>query len=100
MKYTLCFETASGHRIAVTSSDSLLKLCKIRKMMLKNWNCRFCIVETEEKDDEFSVTYDEGWLFDYELDEFNRFRNKVDNGNYYKSYDYSHRVRAGYLPTL
>lgn len=100
MKYTLCFETDSCRRIAVTSSNSLLKLCKIRKIMSKNSNWHFCIVETKEKDDKFSFTYDEGWLFDYELYEFNRFRDKVDSGNYYKSYDYSRIVNDNYLATL
>lgn len=100
MKYTLCFETASGRRIAVTSSNSLLKLCKIRKMTFKNRNLHSCIVETKEKDDKFTFTYDEGWLFDYDLDEFNRFRSNVDAGEYYKSYDYSNLVRARHLQTL
>lgn len=100
MKYTLCFENASGRRIAVTSSNSLLKLCKIMKMTFKNGNVRFCIVETKDADDELAFTYDDGWLFDYELEDFNRFRNKVHDGHYYKTYDYSKRVRERSLTIL
>lgn len=93
--YTLYYQpqTSSNRVIAVASSNSLLKLCKIRKMTFRIGNGHFCIVETKDADDELAFTYDEGWLFDYEREDFNRFSAKVDNGKYYKTYDYIQRVR-------
>ena len=100
MKYTLRFETTRNRKITVASSDSLLKLCKIRKMTFRKGNGYLHIVETIDAHDELAFTYDEGWLFDYELEDFNRFKNKVDNGHYYKSYDYSKRIREAYWLVL
>ena len=100
MKYTLRLELSNGRKIAVASSNSLLKLCKIRKMTFSNGGPRFCIIETADKDDEFAFTYDEGCLFSDELEDFNRFKNKVDNGRYFPTYDYRQRAREHSLAKL
>lgn len=97
MKYTLYYQplTASDRKIAVVTSDSLLKLCKIQKMTFyHHGKGHTYIVETASANDKDAYLYGAGLLFDDEYDEFLRFVKKVDKGKCYASYDYSQRVRA------
>lgn len=95
MKYTLYYEpsTASYRKFAVATSDSLLKLCKIKYMTFRNLKGFPYIVETARADDKDAFLYGAGCLFEYEYAEFVQFANKVDESKYYNSYDYSQRVR-------
>lgn len=97
MKYTLYYQPpASGRKIAVVTSDSLLKLCKIKYMTFtayKREGFPF-IAETGQQNNENSFCYGPWCLFDYERDEFIRFMVNVSAGRYCKTYDYSQRVRS------
>lgn len=92
MEYTLYYQLASGRSIAVATSDSLLKLCKIKYMTFHGRKGFPFIVKSADGPSADSINYGAGCL-----DELIRFMNKVDSGKYYSSYDYRQRVRERYL---
>lgn len=97
MKYTLYYQpkTASNRKIAVATSDSLLKICKIKEMTFHNNSKGYMyITETAKANDKDAFLYGPGCLFYDEYAEFLKFANNVNEGKYYTSYDYSQRVRA------
>lgn len=93
--YTLYYQpqAASYRKFAIATSDSLLKLCKIECMTFRDCEGFPFIVETAKADDKDAFRYGAGCLFEYEHAEFVQFANKVNEGKYYNSYDYSQRVR-------
>lgn len=94
--YTLYYQpqTSSDCVIAVATSDSLLKLCKIKHATFHNCKGFPYIIRTEYFGDKDAFNYGLGCLLVPEYDNFMRFSDKVDKGKYYASYDYSQRVVA------
>lgn len=97
MEYTLYYQLASGRSIAVATSDSLLKLCKIKYMTFHGRKGFPFIVKSADGPSADSFNYGAGCLFGSIYDELIRFMNNVDAGKYYASYDYRQRVRDRYL---
>lgn len=94
--YTLYYQpqASSDRTIAVTTSNSLLKLCKIKYATFRNCMGFPYIIRTADFGDKDAFNYGLGSLLVPEYDDFMRFSDKVDKGKYYASYDYSQRVRA------
>ena len=94
-RYTLYYQpqASSDRTIAVATSDSLLKLCKIKRMTFRNYNGFPYIIKTEDFGNIYAFIYGVTSLFDYEFNEIMRFNDKVNRGKYYMTYDYSQRVR-------
>lgn len=95
MYYTLYYQpqASSDHVIAVASSDSLLKLVKIKYATFYNRKGFPYIIRTEDFGDKDTFNYGLGCLLVPEYDDFMRFSDKVDAGKYYKTYNYIQRVR-------
>lgn len=93
MEYTLYYQMPYGHTVAVATSDSLLKLCKIKYMTFHNRKGVPFIVKSADGPSADSFYYGAGCLFGSVYDELIRFMDNVDDGKYYASYDYSQRVR-------
>lgn len=93
MEYTLYYQPAHGHTVAVATSDSLLKLSKIKYMTFHNRKGFAFIGKSAEGPSADSFNYGAGCLLGSIYDELIRFMNNVDAGKYYASYDYSQRVR-------
>ena len=93
--YTLYYQPllSSNSVIAVASSDSLLKLIKIKYATFQNCKGFPYIIRTEDFGYKDAFKYGAGCLFVPELDYFKRFVAKVDAGKDYKTYNYSQRVR-------
>ena len=93
MLYTLYYQKSYGDTVVVTRSDSLLKLLKIKKMSFHHSKGFSYIVKTANKDDIDAFSYGAGCLSCNSHVEYMRFCEAVDGGKYFKSYDYSQRVR-------
>lgn len=93
MEYTLYYQQKYGNTVAVTSSDSLLKLLKIEKMSFHHRKGFSYIVKTATSADRAAFSYGPGCLSCNSHAEYIRFCEAVDGGKYFKSYDYSHRAR-------
>ena len=93
MKYTLYYQMAYGHTVAVATSDSLLKLCKIKAMTFHGRKGFPYIIETAREGHVDNFAYDEERLCGDAYDELLRFKENIAAGKYYASYDYSQRVR-------
>lgn len=93
--YTLYYhpKAAVDRVIAVASSDSILKLLKIKYMTFHHLTGFPYIIRTEDFGDKDAFQYGLGCLLVPEYDDFIRFSEKVDEGKYYKTYNYSQRVR-------
>lgn len=95
MYYTLYYQpqTSSDRTIAVATSNSLIKLIKIKYATFRNCKGFPYIIRSEDFGYKDAFQYDLGCLFVPELDDFKRFVAKVDAGKDYKTYNYSQRVR-------
>ena len=93
--YTLYYQpkTSVNRVIAVASSDSILKLLKIKYMTFHHRMGFPYIIRTEYFGNKDAFQYGLWCLLVPEYDDFIRFIDKVDKGKYYKTYDYSQRVR-------
>ena len=93
--YTLYYEPHAAIRrtIAVATSDSILKLLKIKYMTFHNRKGFSYIIRTEDFGYKDAFNYGLGCLLVPEHEDFMRFSAKIDNGKYYKTYDYIQRVR-------
>lgn len=93
--YTLYYQpqASSDRIIVVASSNSLLKLVKIKYATFHNCKGFPYIIRTEDFGDKDAFQYGLGCLLVPEYDDFIRFIDKVYKGKYYKTYDYSQRVR-------
>lgn len=100
MLYKLYYQTQDGSHATVATSDSLLKLLKIKKMTFHHDKRTAYIVRTAEEHDECAFHYDCACLTRSSYADFVKFRDAVDGGKYFKSYDYSQRAREHYLATL
>lgn len=96
MKYTLYYQpqTASDRKIAVATSDSLIKLLKIEKMTFNHAEGCYYILRTEEMNNRYRFYYGTGHLSRAGRADLMKFKDAVDGGKYFKSYDYRQRVRA------
>ena len=93
MKYTLYYQPpASDRKIAVATSDSCLKLFKIRYMTFHNRKGFAYIAETANADDKYAFQCSVRGLPGWSYVELIRFIDAVDAGKYYASYDYSSRI--------
>lgn len=82
--YTLYYQLpSSGRRIAVATSKSLIKLCKIQATTFYNRKCDTSFIMQKGGNTCCLLT-------DCEYEKLRRFN---DSGKYYKSYDYAQRVR-------
>lgn len=93
MEYTLYYQTQYRTKVAVASSDSLLKLLKIEKMTFHHAEGFSYIVKTAEADDCDAFSYGAGCLSADGHADFMKFNDAVDGGKYFKTYDYRLRVR-------
>lgn len=93
--YTLYYQpkTAVDRVIIVATSDSLLKLVKIEYATFHNRKGFSYIIRTGDFGDKDAFQYGSGCLLVPEYEDFMRFSVKVDDGKYYKTYNYSQRVR-------
>lgn len=97
MEFTLYYQMACGYTVIVATSDSLLKLCKIKYMTFHNRKGFPYIVKSTKGPSADSLNYGGECLFGANHEELIRFINNVDAGKYYASYDYSQRVRERVL---
>ena len=95
MYYTLYYQpqTSINRIIAVATSDSLIKLLKIKYATFHNRKGVPYIIRTEDYGDKDAFQYGLGCLLGSEYDDFMQFSDKVDKGKYYKTYNYIQRVR-------
>lgn len=93
MEYTLYYQAQYRIKVAVATSDSLLKLLKIEKMTFHHSEGFTYIVKTTEADNDDAFSYGAGCLSADGHADFMRFNDAVDGGKYFKSYDYSQRGR-------
>lgn len=100
MKYTLYYQPNCRDIVAVAESDYLLKLLKIEKTTFHRSKGFSYIVKTEDGLDPDAFSYGISCLSRNSHAEYMRFCKAVDGGKYFKTYDYSYRVRARHLATL
>lgn len=93
MLYTLYYQTERRGIVEVATSDSLLKLLKIEKMTFHHAKGFPYITETSEAGSRDAFSYGAGCLSANGHADFIKFNEAVDGGKYYKTYDYSQRVR-------
>lgn len=93
MLYTLYYQTQDGRRVKVATSDSLLKLLKIEKMTFHHDKGSSYIGRTDEKYNKYVFRYDDACLSRRGHADFVKFRDAVNGGKCFKSYDYRQRVR-------
>lgn len=94
MLYTLYYQQQyHGKAVAVATSDSLLKLLKIGKMTFHHAKGFSYIIETSEAGNIDAFSYGATCLSTNSNADFIKFSEAVDGGRYFKSYDYSQRVR-------
>ena len=93
--YTLCYQpqTSINRIIAVSTSDSLIKLIKIKYATFHNSKGFSYIIRTADLGNKDAFLYGLGCLHVTEIYDFMRFVEKVDKGKYYKTYNYTQRVR-------
>lgn len=93
MLYTLYYKTERRSIVEVATSDSLLKLLKIEKMTFHRAKGFSYITKTSEAGNMDAFSYGAGCLSANSHADFIKFNEAVDGGKYYKTYDYSQRVR-------
>ena len=95
MSYTLYYQQNYRNTVAlaVAKSDSLLKLLKIKKMTFRHAKGFSYVIETSEAGNIDAFSYGAGCLGANSYADFMKFNDAVDGGKYFKSYDYSQRVR-------
>lgn len=97
MLYTLYYQHECRNKVAVATSDSLLKLLKIEKMTFHHAKGFSYIIKTSDVGNADAFSYGAGCLSSDSHADFIKFNEAVDGGKYFKSYDYSQRVRASGL---
>lgn len=94
MKYTLYYQAPGGHIVTVTTSNSLLKLCKIKVMTFYGRMGYSYIIENARVGHCDNFSYGAGSLYGDAHNKIIRFTKNVEAGKYYASYDYSKRLLA------
>lgn len=92
MKFTLYYQMPGGHTVVIATSNSLLKLCKIKEMTFHGRKGFPYIIETARAGHCDCFSYGAGSLYGDAYTELMRFSDNVAAGKYYASYDYSKRL--------
>lgn len=90
MLYTLYYQTQYRDPITVVTSKPILRLLKIEKMTFHHAEGISFIVDANSR---YPFSLGDGCLSDNEHADFMRFNDAVNGGKYFKSYDYTQRVR-------